>query len=271
MSNITLIIGRMKSGKSTTIKEIVDGLKDKSLILNPGDAKAFKDFPFIKADQAHAYTDVFLQGKAYQLEFSGNPIRDISEVFGWREEDGKVDKSRAFLNGNLILEDAGAYLDSNLPRGVKSAIKAVKQHGLNLFLSYHSLSEISKTVLEMSPSVLILKKTGDSASFSSLPEKIKSLGQRALICDAFYRVRFKGLTVQEIKNSYLPNEFLDVIKEMRIQLKELRGIRRNDYIEDKLLDLIAKAICKKVNGKIRLSDKERIAGQYYYESLILRK
>lgn len=269
MSNLTLLIGGFSTGKSTTFARLMKEIQGKCLVLDPGGAPAYADFPELPAANAWKYVDATRQGKTWRIQDTGDRSREISLVFGYNPETKIYSKGRAYLNGNLFLEDAGAYLDSNLTREVKSRVKAMKQHGLNLFLSYHSIDEISTDVLRMSPSIIMLKKTGDVNVFSDI-EKVKKLGNYSLVMQAFYRAKFRGLSPRAVVDQLPPEDLFSVCRDLRIPNPSKLNPRRDIIPEKDCLNL-ATALSRWANsGKTKVSEKEREAGMYYTETVILR-
>ena len=271
MSKLSVLIGAFGTGKSTTFAEIAKSVKGKCLILDPGAAPAYASFPQMPAQNAWKFQNPSSQGKIWRIEDTGDRSMELGYVFGYDPETKKKLKSKAYLNGNLFLEDAGAYLDSNINRAMRTSVKAFKQHGLNLFLSYHSIDEISAEVLRMSPSILFIKKTGDVPVFSQI-SKARKLGNYNKVMEGYYKARFRGLGPNEIYEA-LPYEALfDVARDLKINIKELgiKGNPRRDMIAKAECLKLTKALCKFANGKIKISKSEKEIGKYHTETIILR-
>ena len=271
MSKLSVLIGAFGTGKSTTFAEVAKSIKGKCLILDPGGAPAYASFPQMPAQNAWRFQNPKSQGKIWRIEDTGDRSFELGCVFGYDPESQRTSKTRAYLNGNLFLEDAGAYLDSNLKRTIKTSVKAFKQHGLNLFLSYHSIDEISTDVLRMSPSILFLKKTGDVPVFSQI-SKARKLGNYNKVMEGYYKARFRGMSPNEIYEA-LPYEALfDIARDLKISIRELgiKGNPRRDMISKPDCLKLAKQLCKFSNGKIKIGKGEKETGRYHTETIILR-
>ena len=260
-----------RRGKSTTFALIARQVKGKCLILDPGGAPAYAEFPEMAAENAYKFVNPSSQGKIWRIQDTGDRIHEISCVFGFHPPTQRISKQYAYLNGNLFLEDAGAYLDSNLKRAIKANIKAMKQHGLNLYLSYHSIDEISTDVLCMSPSILILKKTGDVHVFSGIT-KAKKLSNYNKVLEAFYRAKFKGLDANAIFDLLPYEDLFAVAQDLRIVPKSLgiNGNPRKELLKKEDCLKRTRHLAKWANGKIRLSAKEKKTGEYHTEVITLR-
>jgi len=269
MSNLVLVVGGMKTGKSTLLANIAKGLTDRCLIMDPGRSSAFADFPEIPSEMAYLLSQKNYPDRIFKIVDTGDRTRELSEVYGWREEDGILKKKRAFVNGNLFLEDAGAYIDSNLKRSIKTQIKAMKQHGLNLFLSYHSLSEISEDIKRMSPTALFIKKTADKMLFSEIP-KMDGMGKEMEIMRAYYRVVVRGESAPQIIQNYDPNKLYKVFRALRLSSKTELPKNPNAYLSDPQLKAISQALCKFSNGKLKLTADFKQEARYCYELIKLR-
>ncbi len=215
MSNLTLVIGRKGSGKSSTILEIAQGLSRPSLIVDPGRAKVYTEagIGFIDPDQI---PDFSRQKKGFGRIARISDIIDkkalMAQIFGF-QADGHINRAKAFLNGNLFLEDAGSYINSNTTEKVLECVKAFKQYGLNLYLSYHAIDEISQDILRLQPDFLIFKKTGDEPVWSKISKTKKFPNQRNAM-KTFYMAAVYGMTPQEIVENY--DVYLaDIAKDLR--------------------------------------------------------
>jgi energy-coupling factor transporter ATP-binding protein EcfA2 len=250
MSKLVLLIGRQGSGKSTTFCRLAESLADRSLIIDPGHAKAYANHGFLRVEEVPAFQDAS-QGKIKRVyePFDKNEV--IASIFGYDFETKQINRRKAFLNGNLFMEDAGSYIDSNLNRKLKACIKAFKQYGLNLYLSYHSIDEVSPDILRLDPHVLILKKTGDLNVFSQI-RKARHFGNYQQVLRAFYKAKFAGLDAREIGDA-MPED-------------ELQAVARDLQLEGDP----AKEICRHANGKLRLTKKDKEQGKYAEEWIILR-
>jgi len=203
MSQLTLLIGRKGSGKSTTFCGMAQALTRPSVIIDPGQAKVYSEagIGFIKPEEIR-----FFRGEPKIVRISNiiNKKQLVAQLFGFDLERGKIHKSRAFRNGNLFMEDAASYINSNMTETLRECIKSFKQFGLNLFLSYHSIDEISPDILRLSPDKCIFKKTGDSEKVFSKISKTKSFANYQGAMEAFYQAQFFGLTPDEILKQTRP-------------------------------------------------------------------
>lgn len=266
---LILLIGRQGTGKSTSFARIARKLKHPCLILDPGGAQSYKDFPAIHHSQIASKLKTEDLGKIVRLQDTGDRVAEIDSVYGYDPETQRIWKNRAFINGNLFLEDAGAYLDSNLKRQVKSAIKSFKQYGQNLYLSYHSLDEISTDILRLQPHVIILKKTGDKHVFSQIA-KTKKLDNYNQLLQSFYKAKFKGLSDKDIFEQLPPDDFLQIALDLRISIEKLKISRSTKYLTEAQAKAIAKELCRFSNGKLKITSKEKEAGKYHEEWVQLR-
>lgn len=258
---LTVLVGRQGSGKSTEFARLAEQLRHTSLILDPGGAQAYRDYQQVGHDYVYRVPRG-ATGRIYRLVDTGDRLAEIGAVFGYHQEERRIIKPRAFLNGNLFLEDAGAYLDSNLKRQVRAAIKSFKQYGLNLYLSYHSIEEISTEILRLQPHVMILKKTGDSHVFGGIA-KARKFDNYNQVMEAFYRAKFMGLTASDIFDQLPPGDAWDITKELRLSTKTSNG----NISEGK--ELCAQ-LSKWANGKTTLTQEEKTAGKYHAEYVRLR-
>ncbi|MEO0473452.1 MAG: hypothetical protein AAF206_27820 [Bacteroidota bacterium] len=268
MSSICLLIGKQRTGKSTTFAKIAREVSGKCLILDPGENKAFQEFPVMPATNAWKFNNPNRQGKIWRIEDSGKQMDQIEAVFGFDQE-GNYNKRRAYLNGNLFLEDAGAYIDSNLKRGVINTIKKIKQHGLNLFLSYHTISEISPQLIKMGPRVLILKKTKDKDVFSHI-SKAKELGSYQKVMQAYYRVKFYGMTEQEIADEMDLEYLFGIARDLRFDLRKM-GIKNVRNPSNADIKKVSKAIFTFSHGQKTMKGINRELAKYHAETIVLEK
>lgn len=217
MSRLCLIIGMKETGKSTTIATMVKRLSRKTLIIDPGEATVYQDFGYqpitLEAIPNFSHTlDADLPGveKIRRISNVVNKKKLIAGIFGVRENTDKIYKGRAFVNGNLVLEDAAGYINHHMPENLIGCIKGMKQYGLNLILAYHSISEIPEGIMSLQPDLVIFKKTGDLEKIFTKIQKTKHFRQRRDAMKAYYQAMFFGLTPVEIYDNYL--EYLPAIK-----------------------------------------------------------
>ena len=268
MSNLVLLVGAFSTGKSTTFHSLMQKIEGKCLILDPGSAEPYKSYPEIAPEHAWKFTGQNGQGRIYRVQDGGDPAREISLVFGYNPETHIYSKSRAYLNGNLFLEDAGAYLDSNLSRAARKQIKGIKQHGLNMYLSYHSIDEISKEVLRMKPTVIMLKKTGDGHVFSRIT-KAKDLDNYNQVLQAFYKCKFRGLDKKDIVDQLPAEDLFSVARDLRID-HGVKGNPKRDIIKYQFCLKIGDLISHWANGTKRITKAMKEAGKYHTETVLLR-
>ena len=77
MSSITLLIGKQRTGKSTTFAEVARELPGKCLIMDPGESKAFAEFPAMPATNAWKFTDPLQQGKIWRIKDEGDRMGQL--------------------------------------------------------------------------------------------------------------------------------------------------------------------------------------------------
>lgn len=212
MSQITLIMGRQRSGKSTLITMIADKLDYPSLIIDPGSAKIYREKGYkpIHPRDCNKHKEGVRRISNFLDE-----KKLLAQIFGWDEESGKNDKSKAFINGSLFLEDAGSYINGNMTEAAKKCIKQIKQYGINLFLSYHSFDEISLEVLRLSPQKAIFLKTADESPVFTQIKKTKRFENKEDAKIAYYKAQFYGLTPQQIYKKY-QDDLPAIARDLRI-------------------------------------------------------
>lgn len=195
MSLLTVIIGKKGSGKSTLIASIAEAMIHPSLIIDPGRAAIYREkgFQAIKVEDIHNH-----RTGVRRISHVINKKKLIAHIFGFDFELGDIDMTKAFLNGNLFCEDAASYVNANLTEDVRESVKSMKQYGLNLFLSYHKIGEISPEVLTLGVDRGIFLKTGDSTKVYSRIKKTESFQNYEGGKRAYYKAQFFGMTAQEI-------------------------------------------------------------------------
>ncbi|MEL6673540.1 MAG: ATP-binding protein [Bacteroidota bacterium] len=252
MSQLTLLIGRKGSGKSTTFCEIAQYMKRRTLIIDPGQARAYTDagIGFITTKEIPAFDGY--EAKIKRISNVINKKQLVAQIFGFDLETNSISRSRAFLNGNLIMEDAASYVNSSMTEALRECVKAFKQYGLNLFLSYHSLDEISPDILRLSPDKAIFKKSGETEKVFSRIRKARSFSNYEGAMRAYYQAQYFGLTPEEI---------------FQQSRRFLKGIAQDLYYEKPLAtEKDQKAFCKFLSkfasGRVNPTKAQRSMANY---------
>ena len=269
MAQLNILVGNQGSGKSTFLKYMCEQAwsqgKRRSLIIDPGEAAAYGDYPFIKVDDIPKYREKAKGPKIRRISSIIDKKKLIATIFGFDFEANDIDKKRAFLNGMLVMEDAASYLNSSMTEKLREAIKSFKQNGLTLVVCYHSIEEVSTELLRLNPHHLIVKRTNDRNVFSQIP-KGRKLGNWRGVMEAYYRAKFMGLSAQEIARDIPSDDLVLIGKDLDLATKY--GAMPDRDLTPALRLEVAKLICKWVNQFA--DDKTKKFGKYYYEYVKLR-
>ncbi|MEL7196642.1 MAG: hypothetical protein AAFO96_29760, partial [Bacteroidota bacterium] len=230
-----------------------------SLIFDVGGSTAYTSFPTI--DPAIAHKHKGQNGKIYKIAGLGDMTEAVLKVYGFGELE-KPNKAQAFINGNLFLEDAHSYLDSSLGRHMRGIIKATKQHGLNLFISYHSLDEVSDAILKMGITSITFKKTMDELPLSRIPKIKKRFSSNyGDVMEAFYKALLKGYDAPRIAK-FSNEAILGIARDLgREDLSTKTPKERAQLIQ---------FLVRYGNGKLRLTAKEKEEGMFFHQTVMLR-
>lgn len=270
MAQLNILVGQQGCGKSTFLKKLADSIwvdaQRRTLIIDPGEASAYASYPFIKVEEIPGFRNAN-DGAIKRISSVINKKRLIAVIFGFDFEANDIDKSRAFLNGNLFMEDAASYINSSMTEQLLEAIKSFKQNGLTLVLCYHSISEISSQVLDLAPHHIFVKKTNDDNVFSRI-RKARKLGNYHELMKAFYTAKFKGLDGKDIAQIIPPDDLIQIGKDLDLAAKHGAMPDKDLTPEDRVT--IGSMLCEFANGKKKLSTDAKAKGKYHTEYVHLR-
>jgi hypothetical protein len=143
LSELTIIVGKKGSGKTTFTKEnIVNRVRKKVLIVDTfADHPAYKEYPLIPTDKADMFLKNWKSGK--MLIAHPNPL-ELFPIFELR-----------IRNTMLILEDAKKYLTDSTPEEIRRLIIDHKNKGIDIVLMFHTLSQVPKFIRQMYENIII--------------------------------------------------------------------------------------------------------------------
>lgn len=249
-----MVYGKKETGKSTTIAQLAMALKRKTLIIDPGEAPVYRAYGFEKIDpsQVLAFSrtpDSELSGAKRVRRISNivNKKQLVAKVFGFDLDKDQVDIRRGLINANIIFEDAASYINSHMTQNLLECIKGMKQRGLNLILTYHSISETSEQLMRLMPDKLLFKKTGDKIKVFSKINKTEFFDRYDAAAEAYYKAQFYGLYPREILAS--------VKRHMKGIAYDLEYKKPINTDAQKLA--FAKWLCQYANGKKRPTEAQR--------------
>ncbi|MEM6342550.1 MAG: hypothetical protein AAF927_01675 [Bacteroidota bacterium] len=254
MSQLVMVYGKKETGKSTTIAQLAMALRRKTLIIDPGEAPVYREYGFKKIDPREVLafsrtpeSELTGSSKVRRISNIVNKKQLVARVFGFDLERDQVDIRRGLINANIIFEDAASYINSYMSQNLLECIKGMKQRGLNLVLTYHSISETSEQLMRLSPDKLIFKKTGDKMKVFSKIKKTEFFDRYDAAAEAYYKAQFYGL---------YPDEILASIK------RHVKGVAFDlDYKKplhtDAQKSSFAKWLCAYANGKSKPSEAQR--------------
>lgn len=154
MSNaITIVVGNIKTGKTTLVKQMLKASPlPKKLVVDSDLNDTWEnletyddpDGKLIKMDLIHP--DMLQYWNNGHGITSSNNTRDVIR---------KVDKH--VYNAVVVLEDARRYCKNKLTQEIESLVLNHKQHNLQLILVFHLLSHPPKDLLELAHYVVLKK------------------------------------------------------------------------------------------------------------------
>lgn len=147
INEITLIVGRRGTGKTTAQRKILMENRKKSLVVDTFPHPSWSDHPIVEIDKLK-----YWKAGNYRI------------ILGSNESDFETDlvKIGQYANNcNIVFEDARKYFSHSVPKQVERIIIDSKQKNVDVYIMYHSLSQVPKYLREMYDN-LILFKTGDA-------------------------------------------------------------------------------------------------------------
>lgn len=153
-NKVYLICGVNGTGKTQFVRKFIDKGTRRALILNPTFEPKWDRYPKIKVDDAEAIRT-----------FEG--IKQLQPRYAF----GKMKKSFIqmlqimwdnYENGVLVLDDCREMFEANLVSEVGSIMRGYRQHNLDVFAIFHSISQIPPKFFDHCNGYLVIFKTQDS-------------------------------------------------------------------------------------------------------------
>ena len=138
-TQLNLIVGINVTGKTTFIKEKVVPTRNKNLIVTPDDAE-WTWLPIVSTP-SEIYN---LQGSARMIYNSADDLLTIQ---------------RNFFGGNLILDDAMAYLDQQTPSTMQYIYIRRRQLGIDCYIVAHGLRQLPPKVFTFGSFLILFAST----------------------------------------------------------------------------------------------------------------
>ncbi|MCB9033506.1 MAG: hypothetical protein H6553_06700 [Chitinophagales bacterium] len=146
--NIIIICGAKGTGKTTFAIELLSKSKRKTAIIDMLDHQSYRHIPIMPTTHLAAW-----KTGIYRL-ISSEPLSLLEEI------NNKV------WDANLILEDAHRYLSQNMSKNEIRLFYESKQHGFDIVVMYHAVSQIPPDLYRISDK-LVLFKTKDTFKSST--------------------------------------------------------------------------------------------------------
>jgi hypothetical protein len=121
-TELNLVVGINGTGKTTFIKEKIVEKSKKSLIVTP-DYAEWRNLPLIETPEQIKN----LQGAARIIYKDSSTLENIK---------------KSFSGGNLILDDAMAYLNEQTPNTMSYMYIRRRQYGIDLYIVAHGLRQL---------------------------------------------------------------------------------------------------------------------------------
>lgn len=164
INEITVIAGRRGTGKTTLQQKILSVNPKKTLVVDTFDHPSWSDFPVISIDKLKYWK-------------SGNYRVILSDY-----NKDLITISDYCNNCNVVYEDAKKYFTSSLPQSVITAVIDSKQKNTDIYIMYHSLSQIPKFLREMYDNLILFKTKDGSDVYNrfSNAQEIQDVHQRVM-------------------------------------------------------------------------------------------
>lgn len=172
---MVMVLGTNGTGKSTIMRNILDGCNAKKALIVTNHIEEWRDIPEVTLTQRDDYT------------FTG--IRKTRCYPPTKEDKGTLAKLRYFRKGIIVFDDARLYMkDAKTDNLIEDLMISYRQQELDIFVVAHGFTKV-RPVFYSYVSSIILFRTLDSAAYRKM-----ELGENyQLICDTKARVDQKAL------------------------------------------------------------------------------
>ena len=145
-ANVTLVIGKRKTGKTTYILDLIEAVRhDKGvLIYDLNNEPKYKVFPQMPLERLPAW-----KSKGVYRIFHDDFRQVMQTVLEYNR------------NAFLILEDATAYIESNVDSLTRRFLVSCRHINIDLVLTFHSLSQVPPRCFAMTD-YMVVGKSNDT-------------------------------------------------------------------------------------------------------------
>ena len=192
-TELNLVVGINGTGKTTFISDEIVSKSQKSLVVTP-DGAEWKHLPIIAPDELRTFTG------------SGRIIYENKETLELI--------SKNFHGGNLILDDAMAYLTNQTPEIMRYIYIRRRQFGIDIYIVAHGLRQLPPQVFTFASYLILFNSTENF-----------SVRKRELQPELFNRIELAQKNIAKIVS--LGNPYYYEIMLLDPQIAAIYGTKTN--------------------------------------------